>query len=337
MWTKYALEPGLTQLKACIILAAQSYILCEEELTDYPPSAIINLEKEKKYMAGGQPTNHHDSTESQIDDGAVKRYFDSAKGGTAATVSMMTHEFNLPASAAGYRLHKEMRTISDWLNAVNDSGRVLDVGCGAGTWTEIFAKRYKTAIGIEQSSLMLKAARERVAGLSNVKILEGDGRHDLPEGSFDMIFLGGLCMYLNDHDVIELLHSLKSRLAEGGAIILRESTVHQGVSLSRGEYQAVYRSVNLYRQLFDGAGSFRVEARRNYGYTNLVTAEELVSMRREWLPFLPRDSATLGSLTWWVLRATTPISFWALPQILTQLGIPWPRLQNHFFRLSLEE
>jgi len=277
--------------------------------------------------------NHKHSTEAQIDDAAVKKYFDNATGGTAATVSMMTHEFNLPASAARYRLQKEIETISDWLGAVNDSGRVLDVGCGAGAWSEIFSQRYKTVIGIEQSSLMLKTARERVASLPNVKILEGDGRHDLPEGSFDMIFLGGLCMYLNDDDLIELLHSLKNRLTEGGSIILRESTLHQGVYLAQGEYQAVYRSVNLYHQLFDDAGPFRVEVRRNYGYTNLVTAEELVSLRRKWLPFLPRESTTLDSLTWWVLRGTTPISFWALPRMFSQLSIPWPRLQNHFFRL----
>jgi SAM-dependent methyltransferase len=288
-------------------------------------------------MIGDQPMNHHDSNEQQIDDATVKRYFDNAEGGTAATVSMMTHEYNLPASAARYRLHKEMRTISDWLNVVHDSGRVLDVGCGAGTWTEIFAERYKTVIGIEQSSLMLKAARERVAHLPNVKILEGDGRHDLPEGFFDMIFLGGLCMYLNDLDVIALLNSLKSRLVKGGAIILRESTVQHGVSLARGEYQAVYRSVNLYRQLFNGAGSFRVEVRRNYGYTNLVTAEELVDLRRKWLPFLPRDSTPLGSLTWCALRWTSPISFWVMPRILSKLSIPWPRLQNHFFRLRIME
>ena len=277
--------------------------------------------------------NHKNSTEAQIDDAAVKKYFDNATGGTAATVSMMTHEFNLPASAARYRLQKEIETISDWLGAVNNPGRVLDVGCGAGAWSEIFSQRYKTVIGIEQSSLMLKTARERVASLPNVKILEGDGRHDLPEGSFDMIFLGGLCMYLNDDDLIELLHSLKNRLTEGGSIILRESTLHQGVYLAQGEYQAVYRSVNLYHQLFDDAGPFRVEVRRNYGYTNLVTAEELVSLRRKWLPFLPRESTTLDSLTWWVLRGTTPISFWALPRMFSQLSIPWPRLQNHFFRL----
>ena len=288
-------------------------------------------------MTDTHPMNHHDSTENQIDDAAVKRYFDNEKGNTAATVSMMAHEHNLPASAARYRLHKEIRTISDWLNTADDSGRVLDVGCGAGTWTEIFARRYKTAVGIEQSSLMVEAARERVAHLPNVEILQGDVRHDLPEGPFDIIFLGGLCMYLKDLDVVALLQSLKSRLTVGGTIILRESTVHQGVSLSQGEYQAVYRNVNLYRQLFGDAGSFHVEVRRNYGYTNLVTAEEFVDLRRRWLPFFPTDSATLGSLTWWALRGITPISFWALPRLLSQLSIPWPRLQNHFFRLRLVE
>ncbi len=281
--------------------------------------------------------NHYNSTEQHIDDATVKRYFDGAGGGTAATVSMMAHEHNLPASAARYRRHKEIRTIRDWINAVGASGRVLDVGCGAGAWAEIFATRYKTVIGVEQSTMMLKAARERVARLPNVKIFEGDGRNDLPEGSFDMIFLGGLCMYLNDKDVMALIRSLKSRLVEGGSIILRESTIRQGVSLLQGEYQAVYRSVNQYHQLFKGAGPFRVEVRRNYGYTSMVTAEELVNLRRRWLPFLTKDSATLGSLTWLALRGTAPISFWALPRMLSQLNITWPRLQNHFFRLRLVE
>ncbi len=172
-----------------------------------------------------------------------------------------------------------------------------------------------------------------MADLPNVAILEGDGRDDLPEGPFEMIFLGGLCMYLNDSDVVALLHSLKHRLSEGGSIILRESTVRHGVSIARGEYQAVYRSVRMYHQLFEDAGLLSVEVRRNYGYTSMVTAEELVDMRRKWLPFLPKDSPTLGSLTWWALRGTTPISFWALPRLFSLLNIPWPKLQNHFFRL----
>ncbi len=279
--------------------------------------------------------NLRDSAEQQIDDATVQRYFEGAGGGTAATVSMMAHEHNLPASAARYRLHKEMQTISDWLDAVGDSGRVLDVGCGAGAWAEVFAQRYEAIIGIERSPLMVEAAKERVSRLPNVEIFEGDGRKDLPESSFDLIFLGGLCMYLKGADVVALLHSLKRRLNEGGSIILRESTVQQGMSLAQGEYQAVYRSVSLYHRLFEDAGPFRVEVRRNYGYTSMVTGEELVDLRRKWLPFLPRESTMLGALTCWALRGATPLSFWALPRLLPQPNIPWPRLQNHFFRLRL--
>lgn len=278
---------------------------------------------------------HKDHAKQQINNTAVKKYFDNAQFGTAATISMMTHEFNLPPSAANYRLHKESETIYDWLAAVHHTGSVLDVGCGAGTWSEIFAERYKAVIGIEQSGLMLRAAKDRTAHLSNVKIQEGDGRYDLPDGPFDMIFLGGLCMYLNDEDVKALLQALKARLNEGGSIILRESTLHEGVYLAQGEYQAIYRSVSLYHELIDGAGNLSVEVRRNYGYTNLVMAEELVNLRRRWLPFLPKSSKTLGSLTWWALRGTAAISFWAMPQVLSKLNICWPRIQNHFFRLRL--
>ncbi len=151
-----------------------------------------------------------------------------------------------------------------------------------------------------------------------------------------MIVLGGLGMYLNDADVGDLLRSLEQRLGEEGSIILRESTVRQGMLMAKGEYQAVYRSVELYGQLFEEAGFPPADVVRNSAYSNLVMAEELVDFRRKWLPFLPKESLLLGHLTWWGLRGITPISFWALPQALSALNIPWPRLQNHFFRLRIE-
>lgn len=275
------------------------------------------------------------SAQQPVDDAAVARYFSGMKGATAASVSMMAHEHNLPPSAAQFRMRKEKETIADWLDAVPQSRGVLDIGCGAGAWTETFANRYSAVLAIDQSPFMVMAARERVATLPNVTIIEGDVRSDLPEGPFGLIFLGGMCMYLNDADVVALLRSLRSRLGEGGCIILRESTVPEGRLTTCGEYQALYRSVALYRSLFADAGGFAVEVRRNYGYTAMVTGEELVTLRRKWLPFLPQDSHLLGTLTWWLLRCTGPFSLWALPRLLSRLNLLWPSLQNHFFRLRL--
>ena len=274
------------------------------------------------------------SLDKQIDDAAVQRYFDGANGTAPAAMSMMAHEYNLPSNAVAYRLGKELRTINPWLNAVSKSGRVLDVGCGAGAWVEIFARRYQSVIGVERSHAMVEDAKKRVSQLSNAQILQGDGRQDLPAGPFDLIFLGGLCMYLGDNDVVALLNSLKSRLSEGGTIILRESTVREGVQFAEGEYQAVYRSVESYQKLFEEAEIFRVEVRRNAGYTSMEIAEEAVVFRRKWLPFLPKDSNSFGYLTWWLLRLASPITFWALPWALSGLNVAWPRLQNHFFKLN---
>lgn len=273
------------------------------------------------------------SPQEQIDDAVVESYFDGSGGTTAASMSMMAHGHNLPLKAVTHRVAREQRIIGEWLDAVPDSGRVLDVGCGAGAWVEIFANRYDSVIGVERSQLMVDAARNRVSYLTNAQILSGDVRRDLPEGPFDLIFAGGLFMYLNDSDAVSLLGSLKDRLSVEGSIVLRESGVRSGVLLVKGEYQAVYRSVDLCHHLFEQSDIACLEVKHNLGYNDVVIAEELVSFRRKWLPFLPKDSALLGALTWYALRGTAPISFWALPKALSALNVPWPRLQNYFYLL----
>ena len=277
------------------------------------------------------------SSDEPIDYKVVRRYFQAAGSNAAATASYMAHEQNLPENCVRYRMGKEIETIADWLEAAPRAGRVLDLGCGAGTWAKIFAERYDSVVGFEQSPTMVAAARTLLAPFPSATIVEGDVRKDLPAGPFDLIFLGGLCMYLNDADAVAILRSLKDRLASRASIVLRETTVPEGQSTPRGDYQAVYRNVKCYHDIFRKAGFPTAEFRRNYAYTSMEVAVELVEARRKYLRFLPAQSPFLGALTWYSLRAIAPLTFWLLPRVLSRLQIKWPRLQNHFFRLPYPE
>lgn len=274
------------------------------------------------------------SPDPEIDDEVVKRYFNSGTGATAAEMSMMAHEHDLPSAAARYRLGKEIATVTSWLETQGTLRRVLDVGCGAGAWVEILSGRSESVVGIERSPVMADAATARIAHLPNAKILIGDGRHNLPAGPFDLVFVGGLCMYLQDSDVVALVRTLASLLSDRGVIILRESTIRDGVVRAKGNYQAIYRSVPRYRALFEAAGISCVDIQNNSGYAAMIMAESCVDLRRRWLPFLAQRSTVLGALTWWVLRGLAPLTFWAPPRIASALNIPWPRRQNHFFKLQ---
>ena len=172
--------------------------------------------------------NEEPDNTPQLDYSIVQRYWDEG-GSDATAMSMMAHEHNLPARSAAYRLQCEINTLSDWMDDLSPAASVLDVGCGAGAWVELFAQNYECVVGVERSTLMVDAARERVAHLPNAHIIEGDVRTDLPPGTFDLIFLGGMCMYLNDADVVALVGELKKRLAKDGMVILREATIRKVV------------------------------------------------------------------------------------------------------------
>jgi SAM-dependent methyltransferase len=274
---------------------------------------------------------HVSTSDELIDTAAVRRYFDGV-GASASAASSMAHERTLPPAANLYRKQRELMALRDWLDGVPSTARMLDVGCGAGNWAEIFATRCREVVAIDQSVTMIESARQLLAGADNVSFIIGDIRTDLPAEHFDLIFVGGVCMYLNDDEVEALLRSLCRRLAPRGFIILRESTVRRGRRIARGEYQAIYRTVERYRELCDRADARVLETRLNKGYESFEIGADIAEMA-QLLPLLA-DSTRLSTRVWYLLKATAPLSFGLLPRFCTLVGIEWPRLQNHFFRVE---
>ena len=104
---------------------------------------------------------------------AVRRYWDGAAS-SAAAASYMAHEQGLPQACVDYRFAHERAVVDRWFSNLTRTSAILDVGCGAGAWTALFAQRYRRVVGIELSHRMIEAARDRLAGVNNVELIEGD-------------------------------------------------------------------------------------------------------------------------------------------------------------------
>ena len=270
--------------------------------------------------------------DDRLDYEAVRLYWDGAAS-NAAAASYMAHEQGLPQSCVDYRFAHERAVVERWFAGLGGASAVLDVGCGAGAWTALFAQRYRRVVGIELSANMIATARSRLAGVDNVELIEGDALRAPVTGRFDGAFLGGLLMYLNRDDAVQLLARLRD-LVPDGRIILRESTVRRGVELKTGDYHVAYRSPDEYVAIAREAGLQVRAVERNGGYAAMEIAVELVNLVRR-LPALGRrDPALVGRPLWRALRLTEPLSLGLLPRAVEAAGIEWPHLTNHFLLLE---
>ncbi len=270
--------------------------------------------------------------DDNLDYDAVRAYWDDAAH-EADSASYMAHDQGLPADCIEHRFLLEQAVIDRWFATLGPSAAVLDIGCGAGAWTTLFAQRYGRVVGVDASAGMLEAARRRLVGYDNVELVHGDALTAPLQGEFDGVLVGGLLMYLDRADAGTLL-KLLSELAPNGYIILRESGVRSGVEVRTGEYQVVYRSAQEYAAIADEAGLRVVSVERNTGYAHMEIAITLTEMLRRLPPLARREASATGGPLWRVLRATAPLSLGLLPRAVETVGVKWPQLINNFVVLE---
>jgi SAM-dependent methyltransferase len=108
--------------------------------------------------------------------------------------------------------------ISPWLGQ-----RVLEVGCGVGTYTAELAVGSRNIVSVDMESGFVEQAIQRVGPLPNVQIICADATQiDIPtphnEG-FDTVILLDVLEHI-EHDV-DLLVRLRSRVMPGGHLVLK--------------------------------------------------------------------------------------------------------------------
>jgi ubiquinone/menaquinone biosynthesis C-methylase UbiE len=96
--------------------------------------------------------------------------------------------------------------------------RVLEIGCGIGRLLPFLAQEAELVVGLDISPVMLRAARERCAGLTNVTLVRGSGESlaVFDDDSFDLVLAIDVFPYL-----VACGGELPARHVSGAARILK--------------------------------------------------------------------------------------------------------------------
>ena len=280
-------------------------------------------------VAGGTPP--------QLDYLKVRAYWKRARPSMLGPYMM--DGFGFPAGAGRFRFRGELNAVAEAIQDLGPDTSVLDLGSGVGVWTEYFAQRFAKVVAVEASSALYEVLKGRCSPYPNVTTYNRDvlsfeleGKFG-PTNGFGLVFLGGLLMYLNEHDVRAVLRKLIPYLAPGALVLCRESTIRRGVKTLRGQYQVVYRSVETYRSILGDAGFDVVSVQANTAYINAQMACELIKKWKALVPDRFRCLPVVGRLAYWGLRLGYPWNTRLIPWLLARMGREFPLLTNHFFVL----
>ena len=80
--------------------------------------------------------------EHRLDYEVVRAYWEEAAD-EAESASYMAHEQGLPRSCVEHRFALDQGVVDRWFAGLGPTASVLDVGCGSGAWTQLFAQRYR--------------------------------------------------------------------------------------------------------------------------------------------------------------------------------------------------
>jgi SAM-dependent methyltransferase len=107
------------------------------------------------------------------------------------------------------------------------SDRVLDVGCGIARLLKWVAPNCREAIGLDVSAGLLRIARERLAGLSNVRVakLPRSLAFPIPTGTIGFAYYYHVSLHVDREDNLRILQELRRCLRPRGRALVQFSLI----------------------------------------------------------------------------------------------------------------
>ena len=140
--------------------------------------------------------------------------------------------------------------------------RILDIGCGVGSFCKDFSDKAKNIIGIDISSKVIEYALKN-NNASNIKYIQGDiARLDEIDTTFDIVFSDMVFNYIKDYE--KLMKDIYKCLDKNGIVVF--SQVHPISTASIGESDWVEENGKLKFKL-DNYSNVSKRSREYFGGT----------------------------------------------------------------------
>lgn len=143
---------------------------------------------------------------------------------------------------------------------------IVDLGAGVGQWTFRFMERRASWVtAVEYSADLAEIGRKEAArrGADNVEFVVSPAENFTAHRTYDIVFISGLFVYMNDDQAEKLTASLSALCAEETIVLLRDGTsIMDGrheIDNRKSEhlqamYSATYRTRAQYLDLFTRHG-----------------------------------------------------------------------------------
>lgn len=200
----------------------------------------------------------------QIDYQETKRFFDSRanKYNTQNPYSVTMYQDN-NVSLVQRRNEYEINKLVPLLK-IEEKSKVLDLACGIGRWSDALDTKKISYCGIDFSEELISIANER-SNNPNATFLSGNLidldkillKSDITH--FDRILMIGILVYLNDSDLISVLHHVENHCDASTIICIREPiglddrlTLKNHYSQELNDnYNAIYRTNDEIKTILD--------------------------------------------------------------------------------------
>ena len=114
-------------------------------------------------------------------------------------------------------------------------GRVLELGCAVGTFTELLARRARDVLALDVSQAAVDRVLERTHEHANVRAVVMSIPGEFPDEVFDLVVASDVLYYLPTVELQRCVERIEASLADGGAFVAVHYVPRMGSVLNGDE------------------------------------------------------------------------------------------------------